>query len=424
MTVPHAFESSTVDGTEALDEIADHVLWLSTAMIHHANRIRPNPSGLKVGGHQASCASMVSIMTALYFGQLRAGDRVSVKPHASPVLHAINYLLGELDEAYLTRLREFGGLQSYPEPDQGSRPGRLLHGVGGNRCHGADLGCYRAPVRRRRIRCHRHRPPVLAGRRCRTGRGRGVGGDPGTVGGRAGRDRLDRRHEPAVVGPGSAQHRGWPVGVDVLRGGLAGDRRQVRPALGSPLQTAGRPATAPPHPGHAQPRIPTTAAMQRRRAANTAARRRPRRRRNRRVSSPNSTTTRSPPRSRNLGGHDLDALREAYAQIDDTRPTVIIAYTIKGYGLPIQGHPQNHSSLLTEEQFSELAASLGKDAARPWSRFDADSAAGRICLDARERLRRNEIPMTHGARGARGGRPHTVCPSRPRRRRWAGRCWT
>jgi pyruvate dehydrogenase E1 component len=73
---------------------------------------------------------------------------------------------------------------------------------------------------------------------------------------------------------------------------------------------------------------------------------------------------------------------------------VIIAYTIKGYGLPIQGHPQNHSSLLTEKQFSELAASLGKDATRPWSRFGAESAAGRICLDARERLRRSEIPMT------------------------------
>ena len=74
------------------------MLWLSTAIIDHANRVRPNPAGLKVGGHQASSASMVSIMTSLWFGQLGAEDRVSVKPHASPVLHAINYLLGELDE--------------------------------------------------------------------------------------------------------------------------------------------------------------------------------------------------------------------------------------------------------------------------------------------------------------------------------------
>jgi pyruvate dehydrogenase E1 component len=84
------------------------------ALVNHANEVRPNPSGLKVGGHQASSASMVSVMTCLWFEQLRTGDRVSVKPHASPLLHAINYLLGGLDEAYLTTLRQFGGLQSYP----------------------------------------------------------------------------------------------------------------------------------------------------------------------------------------------------------------------------------------------------------------------------------------------------------------------
>src|SRR6201993_3709346 len=99
---------------DALAEIERQVLWLSTAIVHHANRVRPNPGGLKVGGHQASSASMVSIMTSLWFRHLRADDRVSVKPHASPVLHAINYLLGELDESYLPTLRAFGGLQSYP----------------------------------------------------------------------------------------------------------------------------------------------------------------------------------------------------------------------------------------------------------------------------------------------------------------------
>ncbi len=97
-----------------LHEIEQRVLWLSTSIVHYANRVRPNTSGLKVGGHQASSASMVSIMTTLWFEQLQPGDRVSVKPHASPVLHAINYLLGELDEEYLPTLRQFGGLQSYP----------------------------------------------------------------------------------------------------------------------------------------------------------------------------------------------------------------------------------------------------------------------------------------------------------------------
>jgi pyruvate dehydrogenase complex dehydrogenase (E1) component len=99
---------------EALREVERRVLWLATAIVHHANRVRPNPSGVKVGGHQASSASLVTIMTSLWFRHLRAVDRVSVKPHASPVLHAVNYLLGELDATYLTTLRELGGLQSYP----------------------------------------------------------------------------------------------------------------------------------------------------------------------------------------------------------------------------------------------------------------------------------------------------------------------
>src|ERR671921_797188 len=97
-----------------LDEVQRRVLWLAASIVHHANRVRPNRSGVKVGGHQASSASMVSLMTALWFGFLEAPDRVSVKPHASPVLHAINHLLGRLDARYLTTLRQFGGLQSYP----------------------------------------------------------------------------------------------------------------------------------------------------------------------------------------------------------------------------------------------------------------------------------------------------------------------
>lgn len=75
-------------GYAVLRAVEDRLLWLSTAIIHHANRVRPNPTGLEVGGHQASSASMVSIMRALWFNHLRRDDRVSVKPHVSPVLHA------------------------------------------------------------------------------------------------------------------------------------------------------------------------------------------------------------------------------------------------------------------------------------------------------------------------------------------------
>ncbi len=104
------------EGTElaTLEAVQDRILWLATSIIHHANKVRQTTSGVKVGGHQASSASMVSIMTALWFEHLRREDRVSVKPHASPVLHAIEYLLGQLDAEHLGTLRQYGGLQSYP----------------------------------------------------------------------------------------------------------------------------------------------------------------------------------------------------------------------------------------------------------------------------------------------------------------------
>ncbi len=99
---------------EVLDEIQRRVLWLATFIVHHANHVRPNPEKMKIGGHQASSASVVSLLTVLYFHFLRPGDRVSIKPHAAPAFHAIQYLLGALPREYLTRLREYKGLQAYP----------------------------------------------------------------------------------------------------------------------------------------------------------------------------------------------------------------------------------------------------------------------------------------------------------------------
>src|SRR5213595_1765334 len=105
-------------GTDAdlavLDTIQQRVLWLATRIVDAANHDRDTGDGVKVGGHQASSASLVTVMTALYFAHLDATDKVSVKPHASPVFHAIQYLLGNLDRGYLPTLRAFGGLQAYP----------------------------------------------------------------------------------------------------------------------------------------------------------------------------------------------------------------------------------------------------------------------------------------------------------------------
>src|SRR4051812_23212121 len=97
-----------------LSELERKVLWLSTWTIHHANHLRESADGLKVGGHQASSASLATILTALYFAVLRPEDRVAVKPHASPIFHAIQYLAGRQSRDKLERFRGFGGAQSYP----------------------------------------------------------------------------------------------------------------------------------------------------------------------------------------------------------------------------------------------------------------------------------------------------------------------
>src|SRR5713101_9922368 len=106
-------EAAPVDKLAQLQALERKVLWLSTWMIHNANHLRPSRDGLKVGGHQASSASIVTLMTALYFDVLRPADRVAVKPHASPVFHAIQYLLGNQTLAKLQRFRALGGAQSY-----------------------------------------------------------------------------------------------------------------------------------------------------------------------------------------------------------------------------------------------------------------------------------------------------------------------
>jgi pyruvate dehydrogenase E1 component len=393
MTVMHAGESSAVGGTDALDEIAQRVLWLSTAIIHHANRVRPNPSGMKVGGHQASCASMVSIMTSLYFEQLRSGDRVSVKPHASPVLHAINYLLGALEEKYLTTLREFGGLQSYPSRSKDPFPVDYSTGSVGI---GATAPIWGAFARR-----YVDNAFGATG----TGRQYSLVGDAELDEGAVWEAILDpsvpelgeivwivdmNRQSLDRVVPNIAAGRlatmfdaaGWQV-IDVKFGKLLEElftreggaelRRRIVDMPNPEYQRLLRCST-----DELRSRLPGTgpdgeaigrliAELDDRTLVKAIG---------------------------NLGGHDMHALRDAYAQIDDSRPTVIIAYTIKGYGLPIQGHPQNHSSLLSDEQFADLAATLGRDVTAPWTRFESGTPAAGVCDAAAERLRRDSPPVT------------------------------
>ena len=98
----------------ALEQIQNKVLWLAVYMVDYANKHRASVSGLKVGGHQASSSSVATIMTYMFFEFMKNTDVISIKPHSSPVYHAIQYLLGNLDKEYLKTLRAFGGLQAYP----------------------------------------------------------------------------------------------------------------------------------------------------------------------------------------------------------------------------------------------------------------------------------------------------------------------
>ena len=377
-------ESSTDD---ALRQIEERVLWLATAIVDHANRVRPNPTGLKVGGHQASSASMVTIMTSLWLEQLRADDRVSVKPHASPVLHALEYLLGWLDPKYLTTLREYGGLQSYPSRLKDPVPADYSTGSVGI---GATAPIWGA-IARRYVNTQ-----LGAGG---TGRQWSLVGDAELDEGAVWEAVLD----PMVAELGEVV---WIV--DFNRQSL--DR--VVPTLGTArlqgMFTAAGWQVLTVKYGRLLEELfarPGGAALRDRidEMSNSEYQRMLRR-------TPEEIRQYLPGDGpgaadiarliaevpdddlvaavRNLGGHDLDALREAYAQIDDTRPTAIIAYTLKGYGLATEGHPQNHSALLTEAQLHELAGSLGLDPADPWAGFAPDSDAGRLLAEAAARLTR------------------------------------
>jgi len=377
---------------EALKDVCDAALWLSTSLVHHANRVRANPTGMKVGGHQASSASMVSIMTSLWFERLRPGDRVSVKPHASPVLHAINYLLGELDAKYLTTLREFGGLQSYPSRSKDPDPVDYSTGSVGI---GATAPIWGAFARR-------YVDTTLAA--TGTGRQYSLVGDA----------ELDEGAVWEAILDPSVHHLGEVVWiVDMNRQSLdrvvpniaAGRLEAMFSAAGWQVVTArfgrlleelfgrsGGPSLRRrildmPNPEY-QRLLRCTAAELRERlpgadpgAGEISAL----------LDELDDTTLLTA--IRNLGGHDLGTLREAFAKIDDTRPTVIIAYTIKGYGLPVEGHPQNHSSLLSDQQYADLANTLGKDTAQPWAKFDDESPAGRLCSATAARLHRDPVTM-------------------------------
>ncbi len=399
-----------------LDAIQRRVLWLATNIIHHANT-RPNPDGTKVGGHQASTASVVSILTALYFEFLRAGDRVAIKPHASPGFHAVQYLLGNLDRAYLPTLRAFGGLQAYPSRTKDPDPVDFSTGSVGL---GAAAPAF-AALAERYARLH-FGPP--SGGHTEARRFIALLGDAELDEGNVweavteshladagnliwivdlNRQSLDR------VVPGIRAHQleslfrdsNWHVAeakygrrlqAAFAKPGGEELRRRIDDMSNEEYQAAIR------LPG-AECRERLVAG-----AADATAVERVL------AGEPDAEVPRL---LSDLGGHDIGELLRTLREADEEkgRPSVIFAYTIKGWGLPIAGHPMNHSALLNEAQMAALATELEIDPeADEWPRFAPESPEGLLARAAAERLREErtianlpliaaDIPESVGYRG-------------------------
>ncbi len=331
---------------DVLDEIQRRVLWLAVRIVDAANRERQTGDGVKVGGHQASSASMVTSMTALYFAHLTEHDRVSVKPHASPVFHAIQYLLGNLDRAYLTTLRARGGLQSYPsrtkDPDE-------VDFSTGSVGLGPAAPLF-AAVTRRYVDAHFGERPAsrfiafLGDAELDEGNIWEAIADPATQGlGNVmwvvdfNRQSLDR----VVPGIRITQWRGqfeaagWHV-VEVKYG------RRLQEVFTRPGGEALRDWIDGMPNERYQSMFAHTGAELRKRFSDGAP-----------VEVRALLATISDedlaPLVQDLGGHDLGAMLDAYAECDAVtdRPSIVFAYTVKGWGLPVAGNPRNHSALLT-----------------------------------------------------------------------------
>lgn len=385
---PPAIAAADRPDLAVLEAVQRRILWLATAIIHHANHVRPNLEGSKIGGHQASSASMVSMLTALYFAHLRAEDRVLVKPHASPVFHAIQYLLGKLDRSYLTELRAFHGLQAYPsrtkDPDE-------VHFSGGSVGLGPVAPAFAALTDRyiglRFGQTVERRFIALVG---------DAELDEGNVWEALAEEALQglgnvlwivdlNRQSLDRVVPGIRALRfkrmfadnGWHV-IEAKYG------RRLQAAFASPggealrrriddmsneeyqvmIRLAGQQARA---------RLLDIASPERETLAQVVA------------SVPDDEL---PSLLADLGGHDLAVLLETYAAADRERdrPTVIFAYTIKGWGLPIAADSLNHGALLSPAQVEQLRQDLGIAAGAEWEAFAADSVEGRLCATTAARL--------------------------------------
>ncbi len=355
---------------EALKIIEQRLLWLSHWMIHNANNIRPKVDGIKVGGHQASSASMVSIMTALYFSALRPEDRVAVKPHASPVFHAMQYLMGNQTREKMEAFRGFGGAQSYPSRTKdiddvdfstgsvglgvaitsfaslvqdfieakpwgdGLRPGRMVALVGdaeldeGNIYETLQEG-WKNGLRNCWWIIDYNRQSLDGV--VREGLFKRIEKIFDTFGWDVVTVKYGVLQRAAFEEPGGEKLRQWidscPNQLYSALTFMGGSvwRKRLMDDLGDQGDV--------------------TALIGRRSDAELAA------------------------LMENLGGNCVSTMADEFARIGHDRPTCFLAYTIKGWGTPIAGHKDNHGGLMTSKQFAGWQTHMGVAEGEEWDPF-------------------------------------------------------
>jgi len=355
-----------------LSELERKVLWLSTWTIHNANHLRPSEDGLKIGGHQASSASLSTILTALYFSSLRPEDRVAVKPHASPIFHAIQYLFGNQTREKLENFRGYKGAQSYPSR---TKDGDDVDFSTGSVGLGVAQTLFASLVQDY-VKAHgwaKDRPE---------GRMISLVGDAEMDEGNIFEALLEgwkhgvrntwwivdynRQSLDAVIREGlwerfEALFRnfGWEVVIlkygSLMREAFAepgGDRLKswidsCPNQLYSALTFQGGAAWRRRLLDDLGDQGPVTRLIEKRSDEELA-----------RLMS-------------NLGGHDLPSLLEAFEEARrHDRPVCFIAYTIKGFGLPLAGHKDNHSGLMTPAQMDAWRAAQGVRPGHEWDKFE------------------------------------------------------
>jgi len=376
------------DAMEMLRALERKVLWLASWTIHHANHVRENRDGLKVGGHQASSASVAALMTALYFHVLRPEDRVAVKPHASPIFHAIQYLLGRQDREALEKFRGYGGAQSYPSRTKDKDDVDFSTGSVGL---GVAFTSFASLVQD----YLRYREMLPDGR------------EPGRMVAVAGDAELDEGniYEALLEGWKQDIRNVWWV-IDYNRQSLdsvanqflytsideifeAMGWRVITAKYGTLLEAAfaqeGGTALRTwidecPNSLYSALCYKGGAAWREHLLADIGD-----------VSGVRGLldTHDDPSLHRlmtNLAGHDMAALLGMFAEAEgDDRPTAFIAYTIKGFGLPFAGHKDNHAGLMNPEQMDGFRTAMGVPEGAEWDRFaglDVDPELIREFLDA------------------------------------------